>query len=116
MEAPRSLTGEVTSAWKEEEGSLESSALRGGSTFQMDNSTCRGPEASLGMRTGEGAGCAMASVQSPSRSKKKEAQRSQRICITATSRFRCPGGGKWCSAFAFPGRPQGPRKAAPWPS
>lgn len=40
-------------------------SLAGGSTFQMDNSTCKGPEASLGMQTGEWAGCAMASCTKP---------------------------------------------------
>lgn len=89
-------------------------SLAGGSTFQMDNSTCKGPEASLGMQTGEWAGCAMAScIQSPSRPKTKEAEEPACLCDghVPVHVSWC----KWCSAFAFPGGPQGPRKAAPWP-
>lgn len=50
MDVLRSLRGDITSAWRAEEGPLEWQAGRG--TSHMDNSTCAGPEAGLGSQMG----------------------------------------------------------------
>lgn len=50
MEVLRSLRGDITSAWRAEEGPLKWQAGRG--TSQVDNSMCAGPGAGLGSQMG----------------------------------------------------------------
>lgn len=86
-------------------------SLAGGVHFRWTAAHAKAPRQVWGSGRERGQGVLWRLVRSPSRPKTKEAEEPARLCDghVPVHVSWC----KWCSAFAFPGGPQGPRKAAP---
>lgn len=112
MEAPRSLTGEVTSAWKKE-GSLEWSVLQREyiSDGQQHMQRPRGKSGDADGRVGRVC-CGVLYEAHPAQRRRRP--RSQRVCVTATSQFTCPGA-SGAAPLLFQGDPKAPERQRPGP-